>query len=326
MAEFSIHSIGKEDILLSDKIPDALSSRIIPSLSPVSLKSDFGDMLFQGYQGNGFAIWYSNYNIKRPITLIGTADIPVLELQMPFQDNFDSVWDGFGNTSLKENQFEMSYTPFVNNKANFRAQHYHNLDIHWTPTFLQPFAQDFPLLDKFLSCVENRKPAHLLGLDQFLSGRMITLVKEIILNRYTGVIAERFYESIATILLIQLLERLSGLHIIKLPTPSDIEIAQEAKRIILSDLEINDTIPALARKIGTNVYRLKIVFKQVHGMSIFRYSQEIRIDFAKKLLLETDHIIQTIAEMVGYTEGNNFSDTFKKIVGVTPGYFRKQKR
>jgi two-component system, response regulator YesN len=49
----------------------------------------------------------------------------------------------------------------------------------------------------------------------------------------------------------------------------------------------------------------------------------LRMEHAKTLLLQTDEPINDIAMSVGYIHAISFGRTFKKVVGVTPGDFRK---
>ena len=105
--------------------------------------------------------------------------------------------------------------------------------------------------------------------------------------------------------------------------PTNKEIAAKARAIILADLSLYDSVPALAKKAGTNPYTLKKIFKENYGTSVFEFSRNERMVLAKKLLLETNYTLQTIGEMVGYSEGNNFQVAFKRVVGMTPGKFRK---
>ncbi len=106
--------------------------------------------------------------------------------------------------------------------------------------------------------------------------------------------------------------------------PTDKEIAEKARIAILADLSLYDSIPALAEKLGTNSYKLKKIFQKYYGESLFIFSRRVRIEKAKELLSTTNYTLQTIADLVGYTEGNNFQVGFKAVVGVTPGEFRKK--
>ena len=105
--------------------------------------------------------------------------------------------------------------------------------------------------------------------------------------------------------------------------PTDKEIAEKARIIILADLSIYDSVSGLATKAGTNPFKLKKVFKKYYGVSVFLFSRQQRIDRAKELLIQSNYTLQTIAEMVGYSEGNNFQVAFKGVVGRTPGEWRR---
>lgn len=65
------------------------------------------------------------------------------------------------------------------------------------------------------------------------------------------------------------------------------------------------------------------LFKEHFGMKFVDFLVNLRMEQAKRLLLETDEPIQDIAVRVGYLHSISFGRTFKKVVGVTPGDFRK---
>ncbi len=54
------------------------------------------------------------------------------------------------------------------------------------------------------------------------------------------------------------------------------------------------------------------------------YLVQVRIAHAKRLLAESTTLIQEIAAMVGYTTSIAFIRVFKKLVGMTPGDYRKE--
>ena len=97
----------------------------------------------------------------------------------------------------------------------------------------------------------------------------------------------------------------------------------EAKQIMETDLSHHYPVPLLARKVGFNSSSLQVCFKQQYGKTIFEFGQDLRLEHAKKLLLETDQTIQEIGEACGYPEQANFSTAFKKKYGVAPGRWRK---
>jgi Response regulator containing CheY-like receiver domain and AraC-type DNA-binding domain len=69
---------------------------------------------------------------------------------------------------------------------------------------------------------------------------------------------------------------------------------------------------------------LSSLFKKELDMSFIEYLNEVRIEKAKELLLNTFMKSYEVAEKVGFTDNSYFGRTFKKVVGVSPNEFRKQ--
>lgn len=65
------------------------------------------------------------------------------------------------------------------------------------------------------------------------------------------------------------------------------------------------------------------LFKDTTGMTVFEYAQKIRMEEACRLLRETDRKIVDIAADVGYNDIKFFNTVFKRIMGKTPGQYRK---
>lgn len=59
-------------------------------------------------------------------------------------------------------------------------------------------------------------------------------------------------------------------------------------------------------------------FKQIFGMSPFKYISNLRIREARRQIAETDKPISEIAMAVGYSSLSNFSHYYKLVTGVSP--------
>lgn len=64
-------------------------------------------------------------------------------------------------------------------------------------------------------------------------------------------------------------------------------------------------------------------FKEEIGENFIDYLTRIRTEHAKELLVHSDYSIQEITVRIGYLHPNTFIRSFKKLVGQTPGDFRK---
>ncbi len=79
----------------------------------------------------------------------------------------------------------------------------------------------------------------------------------------------------------------------------------------------------LCRRFGLNEYKLKRGFKALFDSSVMAYLSEVRLDNARRLLLETDLPVAEVADAVGYPHANNFSAAFKRRFGMTPSQVRQ---
>ncbi len=90
------------------------------------------------------------------------------------------------------------------------------------------------------------------------------------------------------------------------------------KEIMLRDLQVHYTIPQLARLVGTNESYLQRDFKIQFKKSVSDWLKEERIDYAKKLLIETGLPVSKICYESGYENLSAFSRAFKLMTGSTP--------
>jgi AraC-like DNA-binding protein len=102
----------------------------------------------------------------------------------------------------------------------------------------------------------------------------------------------------------------------------DLEVAQELK-IHLSETFLHDhTLSDLSRQFGVKTNKLMTLFKSLFDKSIFEYLNDLRMEFARNQIRESDKRIIDIARMIGYKNPNHFSAAFKKHFGISPTALR----
>ena len=70
----------------------------------------------------------------------------------------------------------------------------------------------------------------------------------------------------------------------------------------------------------------RAIFKSLYGYSPLEYIQSLQIASAKELLDSGEHTIHQISEMLGFMETGKFSRKFKKMTGVSPTDYIKNKK
>lgn len=80
----------------------------------------------------------------------------------------------------------------------------------------------------------------------------------------------------------------------------------------------------LSDRFGISGKNVSHMFKEAFGMKFVDFLMDLRTEKAKLLLTETELAQQDIAQQVGYSNSITFGRMFKRIVGVTPGDYRKK--
>ncbi len=93
---------------------------------------------------------------------------------------------------------------------------------------------------------------------------------------------------------------------------------QHARDYIEGNYKLNLTLSEIASIAMLSENHLLRCFKQIMGITPFQYISRLRIQEAKRQLLETDKPVTEIALHVGYSSMSNFSHYFKSIVGMAP--------
>jgi len=83
------------------------------------------------------------------------------------------------------------------------------------------------------------------------------------------------------------------------------------------------SLESVAEKFNLSSGYLSIFFKEKTQTNFLYYLNELRINKAKELLLQTNIKVQDVGEQVGFQNANSFIRLFKKFTGIPPGEFRR---
>ena len=112
----------------------------------------------------------------------------------------------------------------------------------------------------------------------------------------------------------------------ELPRDENQSIAKKAEVIISRDY--TDSLLGLYRiseELGVCNSYLSTTFKNTFGIGVVQYINQLRINLAKELILNTEMNIKDIALAVGFSSDISFIRVFKKYEAKTPNTLRKKK-
>ncbi len=90
------------------------------------------------------------------------------------------------------------------------------------------------------------------------------------------------------------------------------------RREILHDLSQPPSLPQLARDHHLSETRLKHLFKQVFGDTVYNYYQRARMKEAAFLLRQSDQTVSDVGYALGFSNLSHFSRLFKRYYGANP--------
>jgi AraC family transcriptional regulator, transcriptional activator of the genes for pyochelin and ferripyochelin receptors len=107
-------------------------------------------------------------------------------------------------------------------------------------------------------------------------------------------------------------------------TERDKAIALLARDILQQEFQQPPSVPELAKRAGTNPFKLKRLFQHFFNNTPYGVVLDIRMNKAYELLASTRCQVSMAADFVGYSHANNFSVAFSNYFGVAPKVIARQ--
>ena len=98
------------------------------------------------------------------------------------------------------------------------------------------------------------------------------------------------------------------------------------RRYIDSHFKESLSLDVLAEVAHVNKYYLVHTFSKEYGISPINYLISRRIAESKQLLSDTDHSLSQISHMLGFSSPSYFSQSFRKLEGISPMEYRRQSK
>lgn len=103
---------------------------------------------------------------------------------------------------------------------------------------------------------------------------------------------------------------------------TQIPVVGRVKEIIESRIGENITLDEIAEKMHMSKFYLCHLFRKTTNMTLTDWKNHLRVEYAKKLLSESDAKVTDIARACGFDSPSYFSETFKKSENIAPETYR----
>jgi AraC-like DNA-binding protein/ligand-binding sensor protein len=96
-----------------------------------------------------------------------------------------------------------------------------------------------------------------------------------------------------------------------------------ARRFIEEHYQEDLRLSQVGRSAGMSRFHFCKRFKQTTGMTFTAYVSRVRVEKAKRLLMNLNYRVSEIAAQVGFQSVTHFNRIFKAVAGVSPSEFRR---
>ena len=178
-----------------------------------------------------------------------------------------------------------------------------------------------PLHKDFMREMEKGKSVSYVDKDLYVTPEMRQSIDEIRACKHDGDLKRMYTDTRIMELFFYQLEQFS--HTLQHQTDrnsiEDIDKLLLVRRYLESNYVNPPAQKDLARVATLNESKLRTAFKKVFGLTIYDFVTQLRMDEARRLMLESkDKSINDIASQVGFSHQGNFTRAFKRYFGLSP--------
>ena len=105
---------------------------------------------------------------------------------------------------------------------------------------------------------------------------------------------------------------------------TQVEIVKSVSEYISQNINGKITVKQLTQQFGVSDTYLQNAFRSVYGMPVISFIRCEKMQSAAQMLIHTNCTVDEISQEFGYENESKFSAAFKKIIGDTPGVYRKE--
>ena len=106
----------------------------------------------------------------------------------------------------------------------------------------------------------------------------------------------------------------------------NLRVMNKACEYIVANCHRNLPLEEVAQTVHLSPFYFSRLFKKEKGFNFADFITRVRLDRAKKLLLDPDYTVVRIATEVGYQDASYFCRVFRQAMGMTPNQYRQELR
>lgn len=272
-------------------------------------------------------VCYGDVRLNKDCLIAITFPVPVVEMYFSVLGSSVLKVQNGNEYNFSGNQHNLIFCPdkeYLVGSPDEKENSYTFHIIFPQQYFINLINKAYPVLDAFSNEMLKSRFAALAKNNMPIIPEMNSILQEMMNCKRKGMLKSLFMEAKIIKLLMLQLEQFEQLqhHSTNWLKQHDIEKIHYVKNFMDKNISKTFSLIELSREAGINDFKLKKGFKELFGTTVFGYLKDIRMQEAKRLLLEKNIAIAEISMLCGYKFVQNFTKAFKQEFGITPDKFR----
>lgn len=286
--------------------------------------------------GNGFYheisfanvhISFGNISLSNRLELYLESDFDSVEMHFTLKGKSKTISGNFQKTvEFDSYQHNIIYAHHMEGRMEFEGPEMYLFEINLAPEFFKKFLPEHSgLFELFRNSIERQNSALIQTEHNRITQEMYHILNDIIHCNRKGTFKRIYLEAkVSELLLLQLEQFFDNGILPSSLQKKDIEKMYAVRDYIMNNLAIDNSLNDLAHLVGTNEFTLKKGFKELFGTTVFGFWNDLKMEQAKRMLLDSDLNISEISDSIGYKNPRHFSSAFKRKFNILPSKIRNR--
>jgi len=315
---------GSDEWLFIEEIPELYIAHTPLSEKQVNIKSLPAEKLVN-YQlsAGGLFLVHSTMQFNEHVKVISEVEGEAITSQFIFYGSSLSMEKNAGKNSRRTgSRHNIRYIPSLKGKYPMmpELEYKYFLLVMSKEYYFHLIDQHSLLHSAFVKEILKGKYSSFSAKDLSVTSEMKRVINDICECKRTGELKRLHTEArILELLMLQLEQMQSGTEVDKyLIKQDDLKKIEHARDILDATYQYPPTIIELSKQVMLNEFKLKKGFKEYYGTTIYGYVTRLRMEEARRLILEERKSIGQVAAAVGFNHQSHLTEAFKRYFGILP--------
>jgi|GEM_PF-988166 len=284
--------------------PYALPQSHIPGSLAFQSTNSFGDFFYQEVQQEHFTIWRSTYQPYEDVSLRVRRDQKWLGFRLMLKKHIAHVFLG-KPVGIMQGQMHFAYSPLTDVELHLKGSEvYEVVDMQVSPALFSQLKQRGRTFENFTAQIGSDRPVWIAERPAWSSYTVLEAMEDLLKDPTREVVAKHILQEVVN----TLLKNKGHDKKIAFDQVENLYLVREMIRKRYSEAM---TLKQWAKDTRMNTTDFKYKFRQVFGITPYRYLMYERVKAAKQIMLSNPQLpLSEVAKQCGFGTYNNLRRAF----------------